>query len=99
MLNLFLMKVSIAKHYDKFLLSTALVTISTVVFFDLSSNVEFSTNDSYSDDAYSLSRKSDGISLNVNIENDLMPGEHIYFLDKDKNFTKVVIFYHSEFDR
>ena len=71
------MKALIAKQYDKFLLVTALISISTVVFLDLSSNEQLSLNVTYLDDAFTLSRKSDGVTLKVNIENDLMPGEYI----------------------
>ena len=85
------MKALIAKQYDKFLLVTALISISTVVFLDLSSNEQLSLNVAYLDDAFTLSRKSDGVTLKVNMENDLMPGEHIYFQGKDENFTKVEI--------
>ena len=85
------MKKIFVKNYDKLVLLISILILCIVFILELSSKIDLDESSYESFEADSWERSSEGVTLQANITNSLMPGDFIFYENDDSNFSKVEI--------
>ena len=85
------MKQIVVKYYDKLLVITAFSTLALVFALQLSEQTGSNAVINLEDHSPDWSRSSDGVNLQSKLENDLMPGNFVFYQVDDNNFSQIEI--------
>ena len=85
------MKKIIVNNYDKIVLLTSIFTLSIVFVLQLTSEKRVSDIAFSSEEAEYWARTPEGVIVQSNTRNNLMPGDHIFYRINDTNFSKLKI--------
>ncbi|MEC8243863.1 MAG: hypothetical protein VX038_03375 [Verrucomicrobiota bacterium] len=85
------MKQILVKYYDKLLVITAFSALAVVFGLQVSEQIGSNAVINVKDDTPDWSRSSDGVILQSKLENDLMPGNFIFYQIDDNNFSQIEI--------
>jgi len=84
------MKQIFVKYYDKLLVITAITALAVVFGLQVSEQIGSNAVIEFEEHNPDWSRSSDGVILQSKLENDLMPGNFIFY-QVDDNFSKIEI--------
>ena len=85
------MKQILVKYYDKFLVITAFSALAVVFGLQVSKQIGSNAVVNLEENSPDWSRSSDGVILQSKLENDLMPGNFIFYQVDDDNFSQIEI--------
>ena len=85
------MKQILVKYYDKLLVITALSALAVVFALQVSEQTGSNAVINLEDHKPDWSRSSDGVIFQSKLENDLMPGNFIFYQIDDNNFSQIEI--------
>lgn len=85
------MKQILVKYYDKLFVITAFSALAVVFGLQVSKQIGSNAVIDLEDHSPDWSRSSDGVVLQAKLENDLMPGNFIFYQVDDDNFSQIEI--------
>ena len=85
------MKQIFVKYYDKLLVITAITALAVVFGLQVSEQIGSNAVINLEDHSPDWSRSSDGVNLQSKLENDLMPGNFVFYQVDDNNFSQIEI--------
>ena len=85
------MKQILVKYYDKLFVITAFSALAVVFGLQLSEQIGSNAVINLEDHSPDWSRSSDGVNLQSKLENDLMPGNFVFYQVDDNNFSQIEI--------
>ena len=85
------MKQILAKYYDKLIVIAAFSALALVFGLQVSEQIGSNAVINLEEPSPDWSRSSDGVILQSKLENDLMPGNFIFYQKDDNNFSRIEI--------